>query len=313
MVAVKEALRAYYQQISYLPKSEQETTQHTILILDKNVHQVPWESLPCLSGHAVSRLPSLASLRSILVTRKMDIDQDNPGVYVDENKGTWVLNPSGDLTSTQSTFEKDLQTLPGNWTGISSRAPSEVEFSNALAESEIMLYFGHGSGGQYIRARAVKKLDECAVALLMGCSSGALKEAGEFEPYGMPLAYLLGGSAAVVANLWDVTDKDIDRFSKKVLEDWGLLRGVGASTTVKGKAAVPATPARNKSKSRERKMPMGGGLDDGGLFGVVSSSQGMGKGKISLVEAVAAGRKECHLKYLNGAAPVVYGVPVYLA
>ncbi|RPB27727.1 hypothetical protein L211DRAFT_834580 [Terfezia boudieri ATCC MYA-4762] len=304
VIDVKESVRGYYQHLSYLPKSEQEITQHTILILDKNVHQIPWESLPCLDGHAISRLPSLASLRSILTNKKMDTGQVNPGIYIDENKGTWILNPGGDLTSTQGTFEKDLQTLPGGWIGISSRAPSEAEFAKALGESEIMLYFGHGSGGQFIRARTVKKLDHCAVALLMGCSSGALKEAGEFQPYGMPLAYLLGGSHSVVANLWDVTDKDIDKFSKKVLEEWGLLRS--SATVGKAKAKAAATPGRNRSKSQERQKS-----GDGGLFGSVAVKGK--KVKMSLVEAVARGRKECHLTYLNGAAPVVYGVPVYLA
>lgn len=233
----------------------------------------------------------------------MDTDQVNPGIYIDENKGTWILNPMGDLTSTQGAFDKELQALvPTGWTGISSRAPSETEFARALEHSEIMLYFGHGSGGQFIRARTVKKLDSCAVALLMGCSSGALKDAGEFQPHGMPLAYLLAGSPAVVANLWDVTDKDIDRFSKKVLEDWGLFKA-GSTGAIK-------EAARSRSKSRERSHKHIGrdALDDGGLFGTVSA-----KGSISLVQAVARGRKECHLKYLNGAAPVVYGVPVYLA
>lgn len=305
MVDVREALRAYYQQLSHLSKSEQEIIKQTILILDKNVHIIPWESLPCLSGHAISRLPSIASLRSILTSKKMNTDQVNPGIYVDENKGSWILNPGGDLTSTQGTFEKELLTLPGNWIGISSRAPSEAEFVKALAETDILLYFGHGSGGQFIRARTVKKLDECAVALLMGCSSGALKDAGEFQPHGMVLAYLLGGSAAVVANLWDVTDKDIDKFCKKVLEEWGLMRKPEVSSKSKTTAA---TPARNRSKSRAPKIDK---MDDGGLFGNFGTASG--KGKTSLVEAVAKGRKECHLKYLNGAAPVVYGVPVYLA
>ena len=299
-----------------MPKAEWEGVQHTILILDKNVHQIPWESLPCLDGHAISRLPSLASLREILVGKKMDTDQVKPGVYVDENKGAWILNPGGDLTSTHSTFENELSSLPPSWTGIASRAPSEQEFRDALDSSDILLYFGHGSGAQFIRARTVKKLDECAVALLMGCSSGALKEAGEFQPYGMPLAYLLGGSAAVVANLWDVTDKDIDKFSKKALEEWGLFSSSSASRYAKtGVGEVGKTPAktpRKRSKSRGRDRT----TDDTGLFGtgvLVGEGGGGGKGKVSLVEAVARGRAECHLKYLNGAAPVVYGVPVYLA
>ncbi|KAI5808785.1 peptidase family C50-domain-containing protein [Peziza echinospora] len=303
IVDITEAIRQYHQQLTYQPKSECEDTQHTILILDKSLHAIPWESLPCLDGHAISRLPSMASLREILLSKQIDLDQTKPGIYVDENKGTWILNPSGDLKSTQTAFEKDLSNLPSTWTGISSRQPTETEFSDSLSTSEILLYFGHGSGGQYIRARTVKKLDSCAVALLMGCSSGTLKEAGEFQPYGMPLAYLLGGSAAVVANLWDVTDKDIDRFSRKALEEWGLFRHHSNEQGGKGKGS-------SRSKSRD-----GAGLEDrgGGAGGVGGTTLGSGKGKVSLVEAVARGRKECHLKYLNGAAPVVYGVPVYLA
>lgn len=35
----------------------------------------------------------------------------------------------------------------------------------------------------------------------------------------MALSYLGAGSAAVVGNLWDVTDRDIDRFSLSLLDD----------------------------------------------------------------------------------------------
>jgi separase len=33
---------------------------------------------------------------------------------------------------------------------------------------------------------------------------------------------------------------------------------------------------------------------------------------VSLTEALAGAREDCKLKYLNGAAPVIYGVPVFL-
>jgi len=36
----------------------------------------------------------------------------------------------------------------------------------------------------------------------------------------MALNYLLAGCPAIVANLWDVTDKDIDRFSESLLKQW---------------------------------------------------------------------------------------------
>ena len=51
----------------------------------------------------------------------------------------------------------------------------------------------------------------------MGCSSGQLHLNGEFEPTGMAAAYASAGCPALVANLWDVTDKDIDRFTEKLV------------------------------------------------------------------------------------------------
>lgn len=54
----------------------------------------------------------------------------------------------------------------------------------------------------------------------MGCSSGSLSLNGSYTPQGIPLSYLLAGSPVIVANLWEVTDKDIDRFGKAMLEAW---------------------------------------------------------------------------------------------
>ena len=65
-----------------------------------------------------------------------------------------------------------------------------------------------------------------------------------------------------MANLWDVTDKDIDRFSKKLLESWGLFDDDAES--------------------------------------------------MSLSEALSGARDICQLKYLVGAAPIIYGIPVVL-
>ncbi|CUS09257.1 unnamed protein product [Tuber aestivum] len=268
-----EALAAYHKGVSFHPGEVASDVDHTILILDKSVHMFPWESLPCLRGHSVSRLPSLASLRDriLMMQEKSPAQQAQPGFYADKTRGAYILNPSSDLVNTQKAFEEDLRTLK-TWEGIINRPPSEEEFRRNLEEREILLYFGHGSGAHFIRARTLKKLDKCGIALLLGCSSGALKDTGEFEPYGMPVNYLLGGCPSMVATLWDVTDKDIDRFSKDVFSRWGLFSGRGKS-----------------KQGREFEAP-----------------------NASLVEAVAKGRESCVLKYLNGAAPVVYGIPAYL-
>jgi len=72
-------------------------------------------------------------------------------------------------------------------------------------------------------------------------------------------------SPAVVGNLWDVTDKDIDAFGSSILS---LLSGNN-----EGEGANP----------------------QGSLLATLSTS-----------------RDTCKLRFLNGAAPVCYGIPIEL-
>jgi separase len=137
-----------------------------------------------------------------------------------------------------------------------------MEILKQLETRDIFLYFGHGGGEQYASIHKIQKLSSCAAALLMGCSSGKIHDAGNFNSWGTSVSYLQAGSAAVVASLWDVTDKDLDRFSKEMLGQWGLLKENDVAK--------------------------------------------------SLTEAVAIARDSCYLKYLVGAANVVYGCPVIL-
>ncbi|MCJ1287770.1 hypothetical protein MMC26_007122 [Xylographa opegraphella] len=271
---------------------------HTILILDKSIHCFPWESLPCLSGRSVSRLPSLTHLRERILQQCQQDSQNNgctdSGYHVDPSDGAYILNPAGDLTSTQKLFQKPLESL-SSWSATMNRTPSEMELEASLSTRSIYLYFGHGSGSQYISSRAVRKLDRCAVALLMGCSSGTMTEEGEYESHGVPLTYLQAGAQAVVGTLWDVTDKDIDRFSMSVLENWGLFEHGSAIQD-----RSPIKEAKGKSKARAE------------LVAMPDAEQRPQKQAMSLDQAIAKGRKACFLKYLNGAAPVMYGTPVFL-
>ncbi|WEW58823.1 separin protein [Emydomyces testavorans] len=289
VVEILDALRSYAEAER---REENPSLQaHTILILDKALHSFPWESLTCLQGCSVSRMPSLHSLRGRLMDIKMRHGSTSPphGFCIDRKSGAYVLNPSGDLKSTQNTFQNMLSKLD-TWTSITQRGPSEEEFKQALESKDLVLYFGHGSGAQYIRGRTIRRLDHCAVTFLMGCSSGSMTEAGEFEPYGTPWNYMHAGSRALVATLWDVTDKDIDRFAKSVFERWGLFTG-------------PEQKIESGGSSRQKEKKSDG--EDGGLeLGT--------PGAVGLDTAVSRSRDACVLRYLNGAAPVVYGVPVFL-
>ncbi|THY14260.1 hypothetical protein D6D01_08162 [Aureobasidium pullulans] len=330
-----DALRSYHEAAN-LNEADQ---NHLILILDRKLHAFPWESMPCLQNVSVSRVGSMLSLRErILAMRRQMKDNTVERYFVNKQSGASILNPSGDLSRTQTTMAPLLDSLAKSsvsaWQCINNRAPTEKEFATALSEKNMMLYFGHGSGNQYICKRTIKKLDKCAeVVWLMGCSSGSVTEYGDFEPTSVPLSYLIAGKRiedtpevdeakphrndnreglcmAVVATLWDVTDKDIDRFSVKLGEQWDLWSSAPAVSS--RELAPPKTP-----RKRGRSVPKTPSKTPSRTPGARSRSRLVmrdedGDRKNSLSEAVMLSRDACTLRYLNGAATVVYGVPVYL-
>ena len=360
VVEMLDALHAYHAAVNEIeadPKND-EWHAHTILMLDKALHVFPWESLPCLQNLAVSRMPSLGCLRRAILDMKtpqptttgakeedgdsimLDADSILPssvspssaqpqGHYASAAKGTYILNPSSDLLTTQKTFAPLLTShLVGpsspderkKWTSITARPPSESEFASALSSSDILLYFGHGSGAQYIRGRTIRRLSpKCrATVLLMGCSSAKLNEAGEgFEVYGPAWNYMMAGSPAVVGTLWDVTDRDIDRFTGRVLEGWGLL-GEGSFSETEERREREREKGRRKGKEKGVDNGEGGGKGQGEEAGGAGQGEGVRKKKKkngtkrSLVEAVAEARGACRFRYVTAAAIAVYGIPVYL-
>ncbi|KAG7142486.1 Separin like protein [Verticillium longisporum] len=255
MLETYDALQAYH---AGLKSSDPVEGAHTILILDKALHAFPWESLP-YDAVAGEKTPA--------------------GHTISAKKGTYILNPGSDLPNTLGTFQKPLSALDATWSSVVSRTPSEAEFEAALRDSDVLLYFGHGSGAQYIRSKTIRRLDKCrAAALLMGCSSASLTEAGEFEVHGPVWNYMMAGCPAVVGTLWDVTDRDIDRFAGRLFEEWGLM--VRGSFPIDKWSAGPAN------------------LD------VVATT--------SVVEAVVKARDAVRFRYLTAGAVCVYGIPVYV-
>jgi separase len=100
------------------------SNEHLILILDKKLQSLPWESIPCLRGLSVSRLPSLCFLRDRLILAEDSckpqttlvenaLHQDlpdntakTPRLEIDIENTCYILNPSTDLINTQKEFEE---------------------------------------------------------------------------------------------------------------------------------------------------------------------------------------------------------------
>ncbi|OMH80810.1 Separin [Zancudomyces culisetae] len=195
----------------------------------------------------------------------------------------YILNPSGDLKRTQTTFSS-LLARNQEYYGVVGRYPFSTELEDHLQTRQLFVYIGHGSGDSIIKRQYILK-SNLEIALLMGCSSvsptiettncvrtvvptstGAGTGAGtgskSFKKNGTVSTYLAAKCKAVVGNLWDVGDKDIDRFTIELFKLCGISHPSLSTNTA------------------------------------------------SLVGSVQSSRIACNLKYLTGCSPVVYGLPL---
>jgi len=181
-----------------------------ILVLDKNLHMIPWEMTPSLRAVRVYRQPSFWHLRRNFEKSQVD---DKEGI-------SYILNPGGDLKNTEAYFKERVDS---SWRGIVGRAPREDEFLESLSNSQLFLYFGHGGGDAYCARSKIRKLQRpAAPSFLIGCSSGKMKTLGAFCPESTFLDYLYAGCPTILVNLWDVTDKDIDKFTDSMFARLGI-------------------------------------------------------------------------------------------
>ncbi|XP_038885485.1 separase isoform X3 [Benincasa hispida] len=281
-----------------------------ILVLDYDVQMLPWENIPVLRNQEVYRMPSVASICSTLDGRCRQQKQDG-GIMaafpsIDPLDAFYLLNPSGDLNNTQIEFENWFKEQ--NLEGKAGYAPTSTELIEELKCRDLFIYFGHGSGAQYIPKQEIQKLDVCAASLLMGCSSGSLTLNGYYVPQGTPLSYLKAGSPVIVANLWEVTDKDIDRFGKAILEAWlrerscALPSSAQCDIVTKELEAMKISSKRANKKVTSKSLPATCESSD-------SSSRGHSVHSRMIGSFLCEAREACTLRYLIGASPVCYGVP----
>ncbi|EGV95374.1 separin isoform X1 [Cricetulus griseus] len=232
-------------------------SQHLVLVLDKDLQKLPWESMSSLRALPVTRLPSFHFLLSYSITKEAGASSVlNQGV--DPRNTFYVLNPHNNLSSTEERFRASFSSEAG-WKGVIGEVPSLEQVQAALTERDLYIYAGHGAGARFLDGQAVMRLSCRAVALLFGCSSAALAVHGNLEGAGIVLKYIMAGCPLFLGNLWDVTDRDIDRYTEALLQGW-----LGAG---------PGAP---------------------------------------LLYYVSQARQAPRLKYLIGAAPVAYGLPVSL-
>uniref|UniRef100_A0A8C5MBK5 separase n=1 Tax=Leptobrachium leishanense TaxID=445787 RepID=A0A8C5MBK5_9ANUR len=240
-----------------LKSSTKDTEGHLVLVLDKHLQKLPWENISCLLNKSVTRLPSLNFLLSYGLLRK----HQPPTTLVrgvDPKQTFYVLNPHANLPGTEERFRDWFKNEPG-WKGVIKSAPNPEQLEHALTKQDLYIYVGHGAGAHLLDVQTLQRLDCNALVLLFGCSSAALAVRGDLEGAGIVLKYLMAGCPLVLGNLWDVTDREIDRYTVAFLQGW-LKAGSGAP----------------------------------------------------LLKYLSESRQAPKLRYIIGAAPVAYGLPVAL-
>jgi hypothetical protein len=174
----------------------------------------------------------------------------------------YFVNPSGDLRRTEHTLGPLLDDLgdalqaagAGEKKGIVGRSAEKDEVLGLLGGSRVYVYCGHGAGEAFLpRDEVLSAAPRCPPSLLMGCSSGRLVRSPALggEPDGPVLSYLLSGCTAVVGCLWDVTDKDIDRYTAALLSQWPLMPAHTAAVSVGATAdGLPAAVVSSRTSCR---------------------------------------------------------------
>ena len=223
------------------PSDDEVILGELVLLVDKPSERIPWESLPLLRDSLISvtRTPSLSFLSAMWA----------PGKCFDGNRLFYVLNPEGNLKRTESRFREKLESVE-TWVGTSGVTSGENVASLYKGE-EIYLYCGHGAGEDFFSPSKICTRNRAPIALLMGCSSCRPRdiEIGDYESSGPAIEFLTHGSAAVVGNLWDVSDGEIDRLTSSVLSLWMGDRENDGNIEIETLSLADAL-ARSRSKCR---------------------------------------------------------------
>ncbi|NXA43839.1 ESPL1 protein, partial [Eudromia elegans] len=161
-----------------------------VLVLDKHLQRLPWESMAFLRDVAVTRLPSLRFLLSYSLARERAGSVLRRGV--NPASTFYILNPHNNLPGTEERFRGWFESEPG-WSGVTGAVPRQEQIQAALSEHDLYIYAGHGAGARFLDGQLLARLECSAVALLFGCSSAALAVRGALEGSGIVLKYILAG------------------------------------------------------------------------------------------------------------------------
>ncbi|KAK7575673.1 hypothetical protein V9T40_011959 [Parthenolecanium corni] len=257
------------------------TKRHpVILIVDQKLETVPWEACPVLKHHPVSRLPSIHYVHAIFKHHEDTIVNGNK-ILSTPLSGFYIINPDLTLQNTEKRIVQFLNMRSSNWEGLIGKSPSPTEFQNVLTSKDLLLYCGHGNGTQYLNSYSIQELNVKALPFLFGCSSVQYNDiGGRLSFRSLSNSYLMASSPCALGMLWNVTNTDTDYMALTLLNHW-----------------LPGKPVDLKNIEG---------------FGNAQYEGGDLQYKEPELLRVLKVTRDSAKMFTNGAALVVYGIPVKL-
>lgn len=192
------------------------TTHPCILIVDENLDQMPLEMIN--TQQEFTRVCSFDNLKKLYEKHCGSIE--NGYVQSATDNCYAVVNPDGSLQMMAERMKNFFNYWLPTWKLSVNAKPMKEEFYDLLAQYNVFVYCGHGSGLQILSDNGYI-LKSKAVVFLFGCGSVSVSSTGLNSPMkGAHVFYHLGGSPAVIGFLWTVSDFATDMCSSKILSGW---------------------------------------------------------------------------------------------
>lgn len=255
--------------------SDLELGSRLFLTIDSRLQRLPLESLPSLEKRRVVRLLVDATAHTLHLPEGINATEWDP------SRAFFLVNPSGDLVKSEQKMHEFIDSLcPRTWNGIFGRPPSDEEFARHLAAADVFLFCGHGTGPSPVSRTSL--FDKPGVAALRAASVDAASDLGSPQAAGVrvPVVLLMGCSSGRVETStgYPVTARALS---------W--VRQCGAFLVVGNLWDVTDGDLDRFTQTL--------------VVGLVDEESR------SAFPAMDRARASCKLRYLTGAAPVVYGIP----
>lgn len=175
-------------------------SKRIVLVIDEELANFPWES--------VFDRPAVR-----ILARNLFTDYSTRNI----DRVFYLLDPANNLQNTRLLISNyfnssRIQKCFKKFSGVIGRS-LDARDDKVLGNSDLFMYFGHGTGRKHFQIPNPNP----EMLFLFGCSSCRLLTVKNFKSNGFILNSI-ESCKIVIGNLWDVTDKDLDRLTIEFLE-----------------------------------------------------------------------------------------------